>query len=29
MVAVTGIGFGWYPARKASLVPPIQALLAE
>ncbi len=29
MAAMTGIGFGWYPARKASLVPPIQALLAE
>jgi putative ABC transport system permease protein len=29
MAAVTGVGFGWYPARKASLLPPIQALLAE
>ncbi len=29
MAAVTGLGFGWYPARKASLLPPIQALLAE
>ncbi|MGD0619588.1 MAG: ABC transporter permease [Bryobacteraceae bacterium] len=29
MAALTGIGFGWYPARKASLLPPIQALLAE
>jgi putative ABC transport system permease protein len=29
MAAVTGIGFGWYPAREASLLPPIQALRAE
>jgi len=29
MAAVTGVGFGWVPARKASLLPPIQALLAE
>jgi len=29
MAAITGIGFGWYPARKASLTPPIEALLAE
>jgi ABC-type lipoprotein release transport system permease subunit len=29
MAAFTGVGFGWYPARKASLLPPIQALVAE
>jgi len=29
MAAITGIGFGWYPARKASLLPPVQALQAE
>lgn len=29
MAATTGIGFGAFPARAASLVPPIQALLAE
>ncbi len=29
MAAVTGLGFGWYPARKASLMPPIQALQLE
>jgi len=29
MAVVSGIGFGWYPARKASLLPPIQALRAE
>jgi putative ABC transport system permease protein len=29
MAATTGLGFGAFPARKASLLPPIQALLAE
>jgi ABC-type lipoprotein release transport system permease subunit len=29
MAITTGLGFGAYPARKASLLPPIQALLVE
>jgi putative ABC transport system permease protein len=29
MAVTTGLGFGAYPARKASLMPPIQALLVE
>jgi putative ABC transport system permease protein len=29
MAATTGLGFGAFPAKKASLLPPIQALLAE
>jgi putative ABC transport system permease protein len=29
MASVTGLGFGAVPARKASLLPPIQALAAE
>ncbi|HYU34491.1 MAG TPA: ABC transporter permease [Thermoanaerobaculia bacterium] len=29
MAAATGLGFGAFPARKASLLPPIQALSAE
>jgi putative ABC transport system permease protein len=29
MAIVMGLGFGAYPARKASLIPPIQALLVE
>ena len=29
MAATTGLGFGAFPARKASLLPPIQALVAE
>ena len=28
MVLITGLGFGAFPARKASLLPPIEALLA-
>lgn len=28
MVVITGLGFGAFPARKASLLPPIEALLA-
>jgi putative ABC transport system permease protein len=29
MASVTGLGFGAFPARKASLLPPIQALSSE
>lgn len=29
MASITGLGFGAFPARKASLLPPIQALSAE
>lgn len=29
MAGVTGLGFGAFPARKASLLPPIQALASE
>jgi putative ABC transport system permease protein len=29
MAIIMGLGFGAYPARKASLIPPIQALLVE
>jgi len=29
MALMTGLGFGAYPARRASLMPPIQALLVE
>lgn len=29
MTLVTGLGFGVFPARKAALLPPIQALSAE
>jgi putative ABC transport system permease protein len=29
MATVTGLGFGAFPARKASLLPPIQALSSE
>jgi putative ABC transport system permease protein len=29
MAITTGLGFGAYPARRASLLPPIQALLVE
>jgi putative ABC transport system permease protein len=29
MAGITGLGFGAFPARKASLLPPIQALSAE
>jgi putative ABC transport system permease protein len=29
MAVVSGLGFGAFPARKASLLPPIQALAAE
>jgi putative ABC transport system permease protein len=29
IAATTGLGFGAFPARKASLLPPIQALLRE
>jgi ABC-type lipoprotein release transport system permease subunit len=29
MALITGLGFGAYPARRASLLPPIQALQVE
>jgi hypothetical protein len=28
MAVIAGLGFGAFPARKASLLPPIEALLA-